>query len=238
MLRRTISIVLAVLGVVVIALAILSATAWRPSDQVRALLPAPETPFVVTAPGVLELVADEVTVRGSVEGDATLTLAIGRDTDVAGWLGMAPRVEVTGLESWTELAAGDATGDGEGADPAGSDMWVAEATGTGEVTLEWTHEPGRWQLLAATDGSGPAPAIELTWARDVRTPYLVPGLVVGGLLLVGGLVLGLLGVARARAAGDEDDLDDLDDADDLDDDGGPDAGSASGTPATATEEGK
>jgi hypothetical protein len=198
-LRRTITVVLVVVGVVVIGLAIASATIWRPSDRITASLAAtPQAPLLVTDPGVLEMVAGEVTVRASAEGDAPVTLAVGRDVDVQGWVGDAPHVVVTGLTTWSELAAETVDGDGESANPAGSDMWVAEADGTGEASLEWSDTGGRWQLLAATDGSAPAPRIELTWPQDVRTPFLVPGLVVGGLLLVGGLVLAVLAMLRAR----------------------------------------
>jgi hypothetical protein len=198
-LRRIITIVLIVLGVVVIGLALASATVWRPSDEVSAsLTAAPEAPLLVTEPGVLELVADDVTIRATAEGDAPVTLAVGRDADVDGWVGEAPHVVVTGLTTWTELAADPVDGDGDSANPAGSDMWVAAASGTGEASLEWAGTEGRWRLLAATDGSAPAPRIELTWPQDVRTPFLVPGLVVGGLLLVGGLVLATLAMVRAR----------------------------------------
>ncbi|OLT45534.1 hypothetical protein [Cellulosimicrobium sp. CUA-896] len=39
-----------------------------------------------------------------------------------------------------------------GVDPAGSDMWVAEASDAGSVSLRWSDQPGRWQLLAAGVG--------------------------------------------------------------------------------------
>src|SRR5699024_10759361 len=73
-------------------------------------------------------------------------------------------------------------------DPAGSDLWVEEVSGSGEVVYEWTAEPGRWVMLAAGDGTGPAPQVELTWDREVPTPLLVPGLILGGALLVGGAI--------------------------------------------------
>ncbi len=96
-------------------------------------------------------------------------------------------------------------------DPAGSDLWVAEATSTGTAELTWSDQPGRWTLVAATDGSGPAPEVELEWGRQVSTPWLVPGIVIGGLLLVAGATMLVLDVlarreqrrrddARARAA--------------------------------------
>ncbi|HLS24486.1 MAG TPA: hypothetical protein VK063_01275 [Beutenbergiaceae bacterium] len=114
-----------------------------------------------------------------------------------------------------ESDSGDAAGEGESADgpqeailpdPAGSDLWLEEVTGTGEVTYEWTAVPGRWVMLAATDGSEPAPQVELTWDREVPTPLLIPGTIIGVVLALGGavaLVIFLLAdkeAARARQA--------------------------------------
>jgi len=53
--------------------------------------------------------------------------------------------------------------------------------------------------LAATDGSGPAPRITLSWPRTVSTPWLIPGIIVGGLLLLAG-VFGLLIDIQMRRA--------------------------------------
>lgn len=91
----------------------------------------------------------------------------------------------------------DATGD-EGAedtpadatvpDPAGSDLWIEEVTGTGELTYDWSQVEGRWMMLVATDGTEPAPDVSMTWTREVTTPLVVPGLIVGGVLFLIGLV--------------------------------------------------
>lgn len=200
MLRRIIAYVLVALGVVVIAAAIASATVWKSSDSVVATLESGEVALVVTEPGVLDMVADEVTVTATAPEGSPVTLAIGRDTDVAGWVGDAAHVQVTGLGSWTSLSSEDVDGAAEAPSPAGSDMWVAEETGTGEVSLSWTQTDGRWSLLAATDGTAPAPAITLTWPQDVRTPFLVPGLVLGGILLVAGLAMIVLRTLEKREA--------------------------------------
>lgn len=194
MLRRIISIVLAVLGVVVIALAIASATVWRSSDAVTATLPGPpDLPLVVTDAGVLEMVADDVTVVAQAPDGVPLTLVVGRESDVAAWVADAAHLRVTGLASWTTLSSVRVEGTAEVLSPAGSDMWVVEVTGNGSATLEWTHPGGRWSLLAATDGTAPAPQVTLAWPQEVATPFLVPGIVAGSILLLGGL--GLAGMA-------------------------------------------
>jgi hypothetical protein len=103
----------------------------------------------------------------------------------------APTAEPTGAP--TDATTGDATGDadadasGTAANPAGSDLWAREAGGTGRTTMEWTREDGRWSVLVAATDAGVTPRVSLAWPQVVTTPWLVPGVVVGALLLVIGL---------------------------------------------------
>lgn len=239
--KRLIEAGIGLLGLVVIALAVASATLWRADDVLVARATA-TAGLVVTDPGVLELGGDPVTVRAQVPAGGHVVLAVGRDTDVNGWVGNDPHQRVSGLSSWRTLrlaapgssgapspagsssasaspagsaaasspsatAAADASAApaasasaapglvaSRAADPSGSDMWVAQATGTGSAQLTWHAQDGRWSLLVAgiaADGSAVNPTLEMSWPRVVSSPWLVPGLVVGGLLLLAGA--GLLG---------------------------------------------
>ena len=212
MLERLIHAAVGVVGLALIGLAIASATVWRADDVLRAAGTADQA-IVVTDPGVLEMGGDPVTVTARVPSGASVVLAIGRDTDVAGWVGTDDHQRVTGLAGWHELALAapgavpttsaptpsvtPAPAPDEGStatvpDPAGSDMWLTHVQGTGEATLTWQAEPGRWSLLAVgvtAAGAPAAPTLELAWPRAVTTPYLVPGTVAGGILLLAALAL-------------------------------------------------
>ena len=86
-------------------------------------------------------------------------------------------------------------------DPAGSDLWVSEASGSGRATLEWTREDGRWSVLAATVGPDAGPlTMTLTWPQEVTTPWLVPGVAAGSVLLLAGLVWWTFLLLRDRRA--------------------------------------
>jgi hypothetical protein len=107
-LKRFLPAVFVLLGLLVVGLGIASATLWKPSPTVRAVAtPVDAGNVVITAPGVLDLVASEVTVRASAPG-SRVVLVIGRDSDVAAWAAASPHVLVTGLSSWTRLATDSA----------------------------------------------------------------------------------------------------------------------------------
>lgn len=236
MLKRLTTAAIGVVGLVVIGLGIASATVWRADDVLVATTSGgPHT--LVTDPGVLELGGDPVTVKVSVPDDGTVVLAVGRDTDVAGWVGSDAHGQVTGLSGWHTLAVDDvaapaptpaptdpaaaaptepAPADGATpaptevasdapptvADPTGSDLWVAEVTGTGSAELVWPAQEGRWSLLAVSTGES-APTLALAWPRVVTTPWLWPCVAVGTLLVLVSAWLLLRGVRRRRAGLDE-----------------------------------
>lgn len=193
---------LAVVGVLIIAAALVAATVVRSSDRATlALGERMDVPVVVTEPGVLDAVGPEVTVRATADDDEPVVLAIGRTSEVEAWLGDNDHARVTGLSSWEELTVEVVTAAGtEDAlpNPAGSDLWVVETASTGTAELSWTDSPGRWSLVAATDGAGPAPELELEWGREVSTPWLVPAIIIGAIAIVAGATMLVLDVLARR----------------------------------------
>ncbi|WP_152188091.1 hypothetical protein [Georgenia satyanarayanai] len=217
MTRRRLPLMLALAGTLIILASVVAAVVVRSSDTATlALGERPDVPVVVTGPGVLDAVDPDVTVRATAGDDEQVVLAIGRTSEVEAWLGGADHMRVTGLSSWEELTTEVVTADPAAAptdtptdateepaglpNPAGSDLWVVETVGTGSAELSWSDSPGRWSLVAATDGTGPAPEIELEWGRAVSTPWLVPGIVVGVLALVAGVTMLVLDVLARREA--------------------------------------
>lgn len=206
-LRRVVGVLLVVLGLASIAVAIASATVWRPSDVVTARASATDVAMITTAPGVLDLVGEEVTLTARAPGGAPVALVLGDERDVSGWIGSDPAVEVTGLASWTTLATQErAPGDGEPTtgedglpDPTTSDMWLASARGDGTASLTWDAPAGRVLALAVVPGAdGASPELELSWPREVETPLLVPGIAVGAILVALGALLLVRAALRAR----------------------------------------
>src|SRR5665648_409418 len=104
LLHRALASLLCALGAAALGLGIASATVWRPSDTLVAQAQgAPGTSLLVTDPGVLDLAADEVTVRASATS-GTVVIALGRSADVDAWVGDDAYTRVTGLAGWHVLA--------------------------------------------------------------------------------------------------------------------------------------
>ena len=85
--RRILSVVVTVLGLVLVALAVCSATIWKPSSKVEAKLASgPSPPYVFTAPGVLSGVGSDVTVTASSSDGKDVHLFVARAADLDAWM--------------------------------------------------------------------------------------------------------------------------------------------------------
>ena len=115
----------------------------------------------------------------------------------------AATAEATASDAPTAAPSTDANGctvlEASGADPTNSDLWLTTASDKGSVALDLDAADTDLVVLAATDGASPAPSISLSWPRRVSTPWLVPGLVLGGLLLLVGVFLLLIDIQMRRA---------------------------------------
>lgn len=151
--------------------------------------------------------ADDVTAW---VGDAPHTDVVG----LASWSELATETTdpATASAEATEDTEGEASGDATDddasgdaieeeatlPDPASSDLWTQTFTGTGEVSADLTPDQGQVILLVATDGTAPAPQLTLTWTVPVSTPYLIPLVVVGTLLVVAGVALAIYQLLLGR----------------------------------------
>ena len=79
--------VVTVLGLVLVALAVCSATIWKPGSKVEAKLASgPSQPYVITAPGVLSGAESDVTVTASSSDGKDVHLFVARAADLDAWM--------------------------------------------------------------------------------------------------------------------------------------------------------
>jgi hypothetical protein len=97
-----------------------------------------------------------------------------------------------------------ADGEATAPNPSGSDLWVSTESASGELEYAWTPPAdGEWSLLLAADGTKPAPSsISMTFPNDTATPWAIPLMVIGGLLILGGIALALLSARKRDGEGD------------------------------------
>ncbi len=186
MLQRLIALLLGVLGLASIGLGVASATAWRADDPLVASVTLPaDQRLAVGDPGVLELAGDPVTVTVRAD-DSPVVLAVGRDTDVAGWVGEDAHVRLTGLSSWHALAtstveapepaasapaADDPTAQ---ADPTAAESDAAAADPVDPAEAAVADPTGSDLWVTEVDGDGTA---SLTWPTQAgRWSLLVASL--------------------------------------------------------------
>ena len=96
-----------------------------------------------------------------------------------------------------------ADGEATAPNPSGSDLWVSTESASGELEYTWTPPAdGEWSLLLAADGTKPAPSsISMTFPNDTSTPWAVPLMVIGGLLILAGIALALLSARKRDGEG-------------------------------------
>jgi hypothetical protein len=140
-------------------------------------------------------------VRIRVEGEETVFVGIGRDSDVDRYLGDVARdelIDFDGDDPEFERHAG-----GSPRTPPGEQgFWAAESEGSVEQTLTWDAEFGRWTVVVMNADA--ARGIDVEADAGVKLDWAIwagLGMLVVGLLMSAGAVVVILLIAR-RAGGD------------------------------------
>lgn len=188
------------LGLILLIVSILFMTALKPSGVVEASTPTnAKGHFVVSRPGVLELNAPTATITAEGKGD--VVVAVGRTTDVNGWVAGLDYAEISGIEADDKLvieqhqqkkgAKDDKAPSPEELSPAKADHWQKVETANNKVSMEWPQKDGQWSLIAySAQGT---PKVTLTWKTGASVGWAIPLLILGLLLIVVALVVYFLG---------------------------------------------
>jgi hypothetical protein len=157
-----------------------------------------------------------------VEGSGIVFAAYGRTDDMKAWLGDTPYARLSFSSTSNEFtsalvepeeattstpapapeaAAAEPAEPAEeqaAPNPAGSDLWLSERTGEGELRMN-TRLPDDVSVLLASDGTAPAPEqVSITWPQENRTPWAGPLIVAGAVFALVGVVLYLLALRDMR----------------------------------------
>ncbi|UEL27276.1 hypothetical protein [Pseudarthrobacter sp. L1SW] len=204
-LRLKTAVALVLLGLLTLLAGIGQRTIWAPAETFTATAPADaaEAPLTVIDQKLRTLHGG--TVKITIEGDGNFLLAAGRPDDVDAWVGQTAHNTITGVSADEKsLQVEHADGEATAPNPAGSDLWVSTENASSELEYSWTAPAdGDWTLLLASDGTKPAPAtISMTFPNDTSTPWAIPLIVLGSLLILGGIALALISARKRNGEGD------------------------------------
>ena len=137
-------------------------------------------------------------VRAQVEGEKPVFIGIGSDDDVDRYLGDVAHDELIGFDG-DDPEFDPHEGRAPQTPPGDQDFWVAESEGSGEQSLTWDAEFGRW--TAVVMNADAARGIDVEADVGVKLDWAIwPGLgmfVVGLLMTVGAVIVILLIGRRA-----------------------------------------
>ncbi|GAB3545954.1 hypothetical protein GCM10027404_05400 [Arthrobacter tumbae] len=190
-----------VIGALLVVLGVGQLTWWAPSETATVSVPADVRSGPVTVIDAGAKAADASEMDITVQSEGTFTLAVGRASDVDAWVADAAHLTVTGVEEdrlLTEFTEGEETVP----NPSGADLWTSEETADGTLTHRWLDPgEGEWSILIAADGENAAPtAVSITSPNDTATPWAVPLIILGALLLVLGIALAFIKPRKTRRA--------------------------------------
>lgn len=180
-----------IIGLLVLGLGIAQRTVWQPPASISAEVAVASAaagqnaPLAIIEPKALANRPGPVTVK--IQSDGPIVLTEGRSDDVDAWVGQTPHLKIDGAsDDFSSLNASFVGGNGATASPAGSDLWTDEKSGNQTLSYDFTAPgSGDWSLLVASDGKAvAASSISLTVPNDTSTPWSVPLIVVGALLIL------------------------------------------------------
>lgn len=99
------------LAVLSVVLGVANSTFWKPSNVVIAYAKVSGTRYIVTDPGVLNLVDNRVRISvAALHTRKPICVAVGLTKDVRGWVAGSPVQRITGLRDWNNLSVSEVSG--------------------------------------------------------------------------------------------------------------------------------
>ncbi|MEI6590825.1 MAG: hypothetical protein WCO24_02355 [Actinomycetes bacterium] len=166
-------------------------TIWHPDSTHQLSIELNNsTPYVILPASTLGHFAGNLTV--SAGGSKQVFASVGRESDVAAWVGSCQRTEIEIAPGGKKLVESTLAGGGVLSDPEGSDLWRDQRVSA--QTLDFPVDTANQAaVLVASNGIERAPSkITLNW----QIPFdLTPSnfaLILGGILLIAGFIMNWL----------------------------------------------
>lgn len=181
--RGIVTPILALIAVTCLVLGILNSTLWKPSHHIAATTPSLQTAYLVTDPGVLNLVDSQVQLHvKSSDSTAKLCVAIAHASDAQGWLKTETYTRVEGLSNWSSLKtsvslqpSSNSAGDSQSSVGfADSDLWQSVECQEGSVELSQKVKDEHVVAIVYTDKPDFTVTLSLHWTREKVPNFAIP----------------------------------------------------------------
>ncbi len=199
---------LVLLGLLTMLAGIGQLTFWAPSETVTASVPSDTKAAPLTVIDQKLIALHDGPVKIKIQGEGNFMVATARPDDVDAWVGKTAHTTLTGVSAdQKSLEVSSADGEATAPSPAGSDLWVSTEDASGELDYTWNPPAdGEWSLLIASDGTKPAPSsISMTFPNNATTPWAVPLIVLGIIIILVGAALPFIAKALSNRRRDGDD---------------------------------
>lgn len=188
--RGIVAPILGLLAITAIILGALNATIWKPSAHVNAFANVSGSRYIVTDPGVLQLIDDRAQLQVTTSEASQVCVALGTAKDVSGWIAGHSYTRLTGLSDWTTIstesmqAQGTKISGDDAVSTEKSDMWSSVKCGASSASIR--AQSGENTDVALIDlGANPGKATVTMVATRQKTPdFAAPLYFIGALLVV------------------------------------------------------
>lgn len=186
-----------VISLVLLGLGIGQRTIWAPPETIVSQLEQATDAQVLVIPGTT-MNAHDGRQSVVVSGEGEITAVVGREHDVAGWVGESAHAIAQVAEDGA-LTLDEQRGEADELPRlAGSDMWIEEHIGDGEVRFSIDLPTGYTIAIAGEPGTAAPADVRVEWPFDAKTPLFGPLITAGLVFLALALVLFLLALRSHR----------------------------------------
>lgn len=182
-----------------------------PTAVTADLAPDPQVHYTVIPGDVL--MAEEGQAALAIDGTGTAFAGYGSTADVEAWVapfdhelvsydsasGETSARTISGVLPDEALKTAETPKDStDFKDPAGSDLWLGEVSGKGELML-YTDATAETAIIFAANGKSAQPTdVSLVWLQNQNAPWFGPLMALSGVFALVGLVLYLLAIDRDK----------------------------------------
>lgn len=190
LMRGVVTPLFGLLAVACVVFGVLNSTIWKPTRDIQATGDVKDHQYVLTDPGVLNLVDQRVQISAHTNNSDEVCIAVGSTKDAVGWVQGSPYDRVTGLQEWNTLSLESEQAHGtpnpQDSDVAfkDSNMWSRIECGSGNISVVIDKAQPSQVAIVDFGSQVKQGTVVMQWTRTTVPDFAMPLYVSGGLCAV------------------------------------------------------